>query len=79
VGVGDAEIKVKRGFDAAASCGGESSGRADGMNAHGLPIYVSLEAVDMRFGAERLGSLVRERMRPEPGARALFVFVSKRE
>jgi transposase len=46
--------------------------------AHGLPIYVALEPVDMRMGAERLGALVRERMRTEPRSRALFVFVSKR-
>jgi transposase len=46
--------------------------------AHGLPIYVALEAVDMRLGAERLGGLVRERMRAEPRSRALFVFVGKR-
>jgi hypothetical protein len=29
--------------------------------AHGLPIYVALEPVDMRLGGERLGALVRER------------------
>jgi len=46
--------------------------------AHGLPIYVALEPVDMRLGAERLGALVRERMRAEPRTRALFVFVGKR-
>jgi transposase len=46
--------------------------------AHGLPIYVALEPVDMRLGAERLGALVREKMRAEPRSRALFVFVSKR-
>jgi hypothetical protein len=34
--------------------------------AHGLPIYVALEPVDMRMGAERLGAMVRERMRAEP-------------
>ena len=34
--------------------------------------------VDMRLGAERLGGLVRERMRAEPRSRALFVFVGKR-
>jgi transposase len=43
-----------------------------------LPIYVALEPVDMRFGSERLGALVRERMRQEPRTRALFVFVGKR-
>ena len=48
------------------------------MIAQGLPIYVALEPVDMRFGSERLGSLVRERMRAEPRSRALFVFVGKR-
>ena len=48
------------------------------MIAHGLPIYVALEPVDMRLGAERLGALVRERLRAEPRARALFVFVGKR-
>jgi transposase len=44
----------------------------------GLPIYVALEPVDMRFGYERLGGLVRERMLAEPRSRALFVFVGKR-
>lgn len=48
------------------------------MNWMGLPIYVSLEAVDMRMGYERLGGMVRERMRLEPRTRALFVFVGKR-
>lgn len=48
------------------------------MIAHGLPIYVALEPVDMRFGSERLGALVRERMRAEPRSRALFAFVGKR-
>ena len=48
------------------------------MIAQGLPIYVALEPVDMRFGSERLGALVRERMRAEPRTRALFAFVSKR-
>lgn len=48
------------------------------MIAHGVPIYVALEPVDMRFGYERLGALVRERMRAEPRSRALFVFVGKR-
>ncbi len=48
------------------------------MISHGLPIYVALEPVDMRLGAERLGGLVRERMQVEPRSRALFVFVGKR-
>lgn len=48
------------------------------MIAHGLPIYVALEPVDMRLGIERLGAVVRERMHAEPRSRALFVFVGKR-
>lgn len=48
------------------------------MIAQGLPIYVALQPVDMRLGSERLGALVRERMRAEPRSRALFCFVSKR-
>ncbi|HEY6725711.1 MAG TPA: IS66 family insertion sequence element accessory protein TnpB [Polyangiaceae bacterium] len=48
------------------------------MIAHGLPIYVALEPVDMRLGYERLGGIVRERMEAEPRSRALFVFVGKR-
>ena len=48
------------------------------MIAHGLPIYVALEPVDMRLGYERLGGIVRERMQSEPRSRALFVFVGKR-
>lgn len=48
------------------------------MIAHGIPIYVALEPVDMRQGFERLGGLVREKMQAEPRSRALFVFVGKR-
>lgn len=48
------------------------------MIAHGIPIYVALEPVDMRWGFERLGGMVRERMQVEPRSRALFVFVGKR-
>ena len=48
------------------------------MIAQGIPIYLALEPVDMRLGSEKLGALVRERMRAEPRARALFAFVSKR-
>lgn len=48
------------------------------MISPGLPIYVALEPVDMRYGYERLGAVVRERMAMEPRSRALFVFVSKR-
>ena len=48
------------------------------MIAHGLPVYVALEPVDMRVGYERRGGIVRERMRSEPRTRALFAFVGKR-
>ncbi len=48
------------------------------MIAHGIPIYVALEPVDMRFGYERLGGFVREKMHAEPRSKALFVFVGKR-
>ena len=48
------------------------------MIAHGIPIYLALEPVDMRLGAERLGALVREKMHAEPRTRALFAFVGKR-
>lgn len=48
------------------------------MIAHGMPIYVALEPVDMRFGYERLGGFVREKMQAEPRSRAFFVFVGKR-
>jgi transposase len=44
----------------------------------GVEIYVATEPVDMRFGFERLGGLVREKMKREPRSRALFVFFSKR-
>ncbi|WP_169796539.1 IS66 family insertion sequence element accessory protein TnpB [Chondromyces crocatus] len=43
-----------------------------------MEIFVALEPVDMRFGFERLGALVRERMKREPRSRALFVFFGKR-
>lgn len=48
------------------------------MIGQGLPVYVALEPVDMRFGYERLGGVVRERMQAEPRSKALFVFVGKR-
>jgi transposase len=48
------------------------------MIAHGIPIFVALEPVDMRLGFERLGGIVRERMATEPRARALFAFIGKR-
>ena len=48
------------------------------MIPHGVEIFVALEPVDMRLGFERLGALVRERMKREPRSRALFVFFGKR-
>lgn len=48
------------------------------MIPQGVEIYVATEPVDMRFGVERLGGLVRERMKREPRSRALFVFFGKR-
>lgn len=48
------------------------------MIGHGIPIYLALEPVDMRWGYERLGGMVRERMQAEPKSRALFAFVGKR-
>lgn len=44
----------------------------------GVEIFVATEPVDLRFGIERLGGLVRERMGREPRSRALFVFVGRR-
>jgi transposase len=44
---------------------------------HGFEIFVALQPVDMRLGMERLGGLVRERMKREPRTRALFVFFAK--
>ena len=48
------------------------------MIPQGLAIYMALEPVDMRLGFERLGAIVRERMRMEPRTRALFAFAGKR-
>jgi transposase len=45
----------------------------------GIEIFVALEPVDMRLGFERLGGVVRERMKREPRSKsALFVFFGKR-
>lgn len=48
------------------------------MVPQGMEIYLAVEPVDMRFGFERLGGIVRERMRREPRSRALFVFFGRR-
>jgi transposase len=45
----------------------------------GVAIYVATGPVDFRFGMERLGGVVRERMKTEPRTRkAMFVFVGRR-
>jgi transposase len=44
----------------------------------GVEIFVATEPVDMRLGFERLGAVVRERMKREPRSRALFVFFGRR-
>lgn len=48
------------------------------MIPQGVEIFVAVEPVDMRFGFERLGGLVRERMQREPRSKALFVFFGRR-
>lgn len=49
------------------------------MIPRGVEVFVATEPVDMRFGFERLGGIVRERMRREPRCKnALFVFIGKR-
>lgn len=44
----------------------------------GIEIFVSTKPVDMRFGFERLGGLVREQMKREPRSKALFVFFGRK-
>lgn len=44
----------------------------------GVEIFIAVEPVDMRFGFERLGGIVRERMQREPRSKALFVFFGRR-
>ncbi len=48
------------------------------MIPQGVEVFVAVEPVDMRLGFERLGALVRERMRREPRSKALFVFFGRR-
>ena len=43
----------------------------------GIEIFVATQPVDMRLGIERLGGLVRERMKRDPRSKALFVFFAK--
>lgn len=77
--ISGAAFEVRRGFDAEVlrSVVEALRGGCRAL-AHGLPIYMALEPVDMRLGAERLGALVRERMRASRGRGRLFVFVGKR-
>ena len=44
----------------------------------GVEVFVATEPVDMRLGVERLGGIVRERMKREPRSRALFVFFGRK-
>jgi transposase len=44
----------------------------------GIEIYVATEPVDMRLGFERLGGIVRDRMKREPRSKALFVFFGRK-
>jgi len=44
----------------------------------GVEIFVAIDPVDMRLGFERLGAVVRERMKREPRSKALFVFFGRR-
>lgn len=48
------------------------------MIPHGVPIFVATTPVDMRYGLERLGGVVREKLAQDPRRRGLFVFVGKR-
>ena len=48
------------------------------MGPQGMEIFVATEPVDMRLGFERLGGIVRERMKREPRSRALFVFFGRK-
>jgi transposase len=48
------------------------------MMPEGVPIYVATTPVDLRYGMERLGGLVRAWMGQEPRMAALFVFIGKR-
>lgn len=48
------------------------------MIPQGVEVFVAVEPVDMRLGFERLGGVVRERMKREPRSRALFVFIGRR-
>lgn len=48
------------------------------MIPQGVEIFVAIDPVDMRLGFERLGAVVRERMKREPRSKALFVFFGRR-
>lgn len=57
-------IEVRPGFDAALLREIVGAGSARAMIAHGLAIYVALELVDMRLGAEWLGASTLARTDP---------------
>ncbi len=49
------------------------------MIPQGVPIYVATQTVDLRFGIERLGGLVRDWLGQTPRSPGLFVFIGKRK
>ena len=44
----------------------------------GVPIFVALASIDLRYGFARLSGLVREQIGYEPTSGALFVFYGRR-
>jgi transposase len=48
------------------------------MIPHGVEIFVGIEAIDLRWGFDRLAGLVNERLGRPARSGALFVFRSKR-
>jgi transposase len=48
------------------------------MIPRGVEVYLGLDAVDMRWGVNRLSGAVREKFGRESRCRALFVFYGKR-
>lgn len=48
------------------------------MIPHGVEIFVGLEPIDLRWGFDRLGGVVRERIGRDARGGALFVFFGRR-
>lgn len=48
------------------------------MIPHGVEVFVGLEAIDLRWGFDRLAGLVEERIGRSARSRALFVFFGRR-